>query len=140
MIEHFRKWIANYLLLVLVSALAVFFYIYNPADSAQQRFFLTCFFYKVTGLYCPGCGGQRAVHQLLHGNIVQAADYNLLLVLALPVLLWSAAWYLKNAFSSDKRSFSFLYYPLTVRLLLGTLLLFWLMRNIKVYPFELLAP
>ena len=28
-----------------------------------------CFFKYVTGLPCPGCGLQRAMHQLMHGHI-----------------------------------------------------------------------
>ena len=28
----------------------------------------TCPFHAVTGLWCPGCGGLRAVHDLTHGS------------------------------------------------------------------------
>lgn len=35
-----------------------------------------CAFKKVTGLYCPGCGGTRAVRQLLKGHLWQSfIDY-----------------------------------------------------------------
>lgn len=30
---------------------------------------LPCIFHKLTGLYCPGCGGTRAVYWLLKGNV-----------------------------------------------------------------------
>jgi hypothetical protein len=140
MLDSIRKGIANYLLLVLVPALAAFFYIYDPADSSNQHLFLTCLFHKTTGLYCPGCGGQRAVHQLLHGNIHQAAHYNLLLVLSLPLLVWSGVLYIRNAFAREKRQMLFLYYPLTTRFLLAVILLFWILRNIPFSPFDQLAP
>ncbi len=29
-----------------------------------------CILYSVTGLYCPGCGGTRAIFALLHGQIL----------------------------------------------------------------------
>ncbi len=140
MIDSVRKWIANYLLLVLVPALAAFFYVYDPANSEDKHLFLQCLFYKTTGLYCPGCGGQRAVHQLLHGNLIQAARYNLLLVIFLPLLILGAVIYVRNAFSADKYHWGFLYRPLTTWVLLSLILLFWVLRNLPLYPFGLLAP
>ena len=47
----------------------------------------------MTGLYCPGCGGLRAVHDLAHLRIVDAVSSNawaVLLIVAV-VLAW-AAW------------------------------------------------
>ena len=46
-----------------------------------------CPLYALTGIYCPGCGGLRAVNDLTNGHIGQAASSNLLLVLAIPVAL-----------------------------------------------------
>jgi hypothetical protein len=57
-----------------------------------------CPLYALTGVYCPGCGGLRAVNDLGNGHPGQAASSNLLLVLAIPVILlalgrWTyAAW------------------------------------------------
>ena len=52
-----------------------------------------CPFHAVTGLDCPGCGSMRAVRSLLGGDVTAAAGYNVLLVVALPVLVlgW-ASW------------------------------------------------
>ncbi|MDX3515996.1 DUF2752 domain-containing protein [Streptomyces caniscabiei] len=55
------------------------------ADPAQQGPFPACPFRAVTGLDCPGCGSLRALHQLTHGHVVAAADYNALLLAFLPV-------------------------------------------------------
>jgi hypothetical protein len=47
-----------------------------------------------TGLDCPGCGGLRAVHSLLHGDVTGALDHNafvVLVVLPAAVVLW-ARW------------------------------------------------
>lgn len=40
----------------------------------------SCFFWKVFGLYCPGCGGTRAVDALLHGHILQSLWYHPLVI------------------------------------------------------------
>lgn len=57
-------------------------------DPASSGFFPPCIFLKLTGFECPGCGSTRCLHQLLHGNVKEALDLNLLAVIALPWLLW----------------------------------------------------
>lgn len=46
-----------------------------------------CPFKAITGWDCPGCGGLRAVNDLGHGQLVEAAHSNLLFVSSLPLLL-----------------------------------------------------
>jgi hypothetical protein len=51
----------------------------------------TCPFHAVTGLWCPGCGGLRAVHDLTHGHLALALHENVLVVLLGPSLV---VWWL----------------------------------------------
>ena len=54
-----------------------------------------CPFLALTGAYCPGCGGLRAVHDVLGGDLAGAWAMNPLVVVVLPVLvgLWARwAW------------------------------------------------
>ena len=52
-----------------------------------------CPFRAVTGLDCPLCGGLRAVQDLVRGDLVAAADHNLLFVASLPLLAtWWGVW------------------------------------------------
>src|SRR6476619_1391365 len=46
-----------------------------------------CPFYALTGLYCPGCGGLRAVNDLTNGDLTAAASSNLLFVALIPVIV-----------------------------------------------------
>ena len=62
-------------------------FLYSAFDPADSVFWPKCPFYLLTGLECPGCGSQRAIHSLLNGDPVSAMHYNLLLVLAIPYLL-----------------------------------------------------
>lgn len=48
-----------------------------------------CPFLHLTGWWCPGCGGLRMTHDLLHGDLAAAATDNLFLLVGLPLL---AAW------------------------------------------------
>ena len=77
-------------LVVLVGVGAALF-VFNPAEHA---FYPQCFFHQVTGLQCPGCGGLRAVHQLLHGHWLTALHLNGLAVLSLPVFAGFLWWQL----------------------------------------------
>jgi len=57
----------------------------NPAEHA---IYPACWLYATTGLRCPGCGGLRATHELLHGHLAAAWMLNPLAVLVLPFYAW----------------------------------------------------
>ena len=61
--------------------LSLVFYFYSPAENGLYP---SCVFKNMTGLSCPGCGSQRAFHELLHFNFKEAFAYNALFILALP--------------------------------------------------------
>lgn len=56
-----------------------------------------CPIFALTGMYCPGCGGTRAVYELAHGDVLGALAMNPLVTLAIPViaLLWTR-WLLRG--------------------------------------------
>lgn len=37
---------------------------------------IPCLFHLLTGFYCPGCGGTRAVKYLFHGQIGKSIQYH----------------------------------------------------------------
>mgnify|MGYP002516621687 FL=1 len=52
-----------------------------------------CLFRSLTGLYCPGCGGTRAVRYLLQGEIGRSLWYHPLVgYMAVVIVLESGAW------------------------------------------------
>jgi hypothetical protein len=57
-------------------------------DPARYGFYPRCYFKMLTGWDCPGCGGLRAAHQLLHGHLRAAFSLNPLLFVVVPVLGW----------------------------------------------------
>jgi len=64
--------------------LSVIYYIFDPLGSP---YFPRCPFLVLTGLQCPGCGSQRAIHHLLNFELIAAVKANALVVLFLPYIL-----------------------------------------------------
>lgn len=80
-INSLLRWLrARAVAIAMLLLILAWAFILDPATSGLA---FTCPFHAWTGLYCPGCGGQRAFHALLHGRVLQAADFNLLFVLVL---------------------------------------------------------
>lgn len=79
-----------------VVAVVVFYGFHDPAaDGLAPR----CVFKTLTGYDCPGCGFQRAMHAMLHGDVAAAWRYNAFLFFMLPVgltylgcELWPERW------------------------------------------------
>ena len=74
-------------LAALVVALSVALHLRDPHESGSWGF---CPWLLLTGTYCPGCGGLRAVNDLTRGDLGAAASSNLLFVSAIPLMagLW----------------------------------------------------
>ena len=75
------------LIAIALVALAILYKNYHPG---HYSFFPDCPFLSITGLYCPGCGSQRATHYLLNANLLRAFKLNPLMVLAIPYMALGA--------------------------------------------------
>ena len=59
-------------------------------DLGETSVLPPCPFLAITGLWCPLCGGTRAVDALVAGDVGAALGLTLLVVLAVPIL--AAEW------------------------------------------------
>ena len=107
-------------------------------DPSEESFYPPCPFHRLTGLYCPGCGSLRAIHQLLHGNITAAFGLNPLMVLSLPFLGYCLIS--TCAALVTKRTNAGFIPAFWIWSILVVIILFWVLRNLPIYPFTLLAP
>src|SRR5215213_1802588 len=128
-----RPMLKNFLRITVICALLVIYFFVD----ARKGGFPECPFHSLTGWYCPGCGSQRALSSLLHGNLLEAMHNNILMVLFLPLLLYSIFINLRYA---GRRKMKLWYSLMFVKIVLIAVLCFWFVRNIQHYPFSILAP
>lgn len=83
----------------------------------------------MTGLECPSCGSQRALHFLLHGEWAAALACNPFLVLSIPYVLsvaYACLWPGKTAQSVKRVVLG----RIAVYAYLILFVLWWIVRNI----------
>jgi len=108
-----------------IVGVAILLYFFDPKTSG---FFPPCPSHFLTGFYCPGCGTLRCIHSLVHGEFLLALRYNILTILAFPLLILMTIF--PDKFSSSRFAIG----------LLIVIISFTVLRNIPHYPFDLLAP
>ena len=99
-----------------------------PPGGKYAGWLPKCLFHKMTGLYCPGCGGTRALSSLLHGDLRSSLHNNLLLI---PSGLILALLTVKRSFIPNRYA---------VIAIVAVIVVFTVLRNIPCEPFTLLAP
>jgi hypothetical protein len=118
-----------YIMIVAIALLPLYFFL----DPSLFAFFPKCPFLMLTHLECPGCGSQRAIHQLLNLNLLGALKFNLLLVLFLPILFYHFTLKVISYFTNKEYRFKILYHKLTPYIIFTITLTFWVLRNTSYY-------
>ena len=97
-------------------------------DPNQAGHYPTCPFLAVSGLYCPGCGSLRALHDLAHGDLAGAVARNPLMVVASVGLVVAFVLWVRRLWRGVPRTrvapAALLYGLLTL------VLAFWVLRNV----------
>ena len=118
----------NYFSWVLVIIFLSLYFLFNPSTS---NFFPKCPFHTITGLYCPGCGSQRAIHDMMHLNIFEAINHNALMFFTFTFGI--------GLYMYSKKKFSgLIHHPKSPFIIFGVIFLFGVLRNIDIFHF--LAP
>ncbi len=69
--------------------ICLFLAVVNAASGQWLLHYLPpCVFHTLTGYYCPGCGGSRAVTALLHGHLLRSLYYHPFVVYAAGIGGW----------------------------------------------------
>ena len=90
----------------------------------------SCPWLLMTGTYCPGCGGLRAVSDLTRGSFAAAASANILVVAAVPAcaLLWVRS--LRRRWTGVHSSWRPAVVSVNAAVVAVALLTFWVVRNL----------
>ncbi len=105
----------------------ILLYLINPEQSAYLP---KCPFYTLTGLECPACGTQRALHQLLHFHLKEAFRYNPFLLVSAPYLalfVWTE-WF--DRAGKCRRLYTFCRHRYVLYAYLTLIMLWWIGRNV----------
>ena len=109
-------------------------------DPSASHFFPVCPLYALTGIACPGCGLTRSYHALFHGDIATALHFNALIPLYSLIFGYLFISLVLLAIRGKGLSFS----VFRKRWLLWSVAIlaiaFAVLRNLPIYPFNLLYP
>jgi hypothetical protein len=135
-----RRWLVRTsIALLIASGAAVGLYVLATVPPTDNPFYPKCMSYTVFGLHCPGCGLTRAAHALLNGQVRQSLAYNLWLLPALAYFsLISLRWGWQWAWGLPRKSWKWPTFLVWIGVTL--FLLYGVVRNIPIEPFNWLAP
>jgi len=125
---------------LIVILLGGFFFIYKYNNPSNNSLFVPCPIEYTTGYHCPGCGSQRAIHQLLNFNIMGALRLNSFMVLSLPIIIYGLGITIWNFIFETRYRFNLFYSKVFIYGYFGLAVIYWVLRNLPYYPFNLLAP
>jgi hypothetical protein len=89
--------------------------------------FPPCMFKAITGWNCPGCGGLRMTHDILHGDLPAAVMDNVFLLVGLPLLALWTLWRTRRGRP--------VFTPAVLTVVLGLAVVWTVVRNLPGFPF-----
>jgi hypothetical protein len=114
--------------LAVAGAAAVGLTLLAVVDPNQPGHYPLCPFYALTGMYCPGCGSLRALHDLTHLDVAGAWGMNPLLVVVLPFLAWAwLAWVRREVRGAPRTRLA---HPAWLYALAALIVAYWVLRNV----------
>ena len=115
---------------------AVFLYFHDPRVPGITPI---CIFRRLSGFHCPGCGITRSVYCIMHGWFYEAFDYNPLVMILSPFVLYEFVIELFRRAKMKTPPTLFNRRGVAMVLLI-ILIAYWILRNLPYPPFNFLAP
>lgn len=89
-------------IMVAVFVFSAYFVALYRSYPTPDSHFPKCFFWSLSGWKCPGCGTQRALHLLMHGDVVGSLRMSPCLYFAVSSILlvaFSPRWFCRMWFA-----------------------------------------
>lgn len=138
--EHNADYKAGKIIFILVCLflcfLFVFLLLYHFFDWSFTGKLSSCYVNEVLHLYCPGCGGTRALDYLLHGRLFSSFAAN---PLPVSMLLFFLTYFIPAVYTFLIKRNGNLYYHFHKKLLLILILFnigYFLLRNASLILFH----
>lgn len=94
-----------------------------------------CMFYAVTGIYCPGCGGTRAVISLLKGQVVRSFFYHPIVIYGAVIYIWFMVSHTIEKISHGKWKIGMHYRDIYLWIALGIVVVNVMIKDIALAGF-----
>ncbi|WP_340380820.1 DUF2752 domain-containing protein [Streptomyces sp. SS7] len=112
---------------ILAAVAGAFAYV-GAVDPNEPGHYPVCPLLRVTGLYCPGCGGLRSAHAFVHGDLLTALHANALAVTG--YLLFAVLWTVWVVRAARGRPLRIDLRPVALWSLGASVLVFTVVRNL----------
>lgn len=94
-----------------------------------------CTLHNLTGYYCPGCGGTRAIYALLHGHVLRSLFYHPIVVYTAVFAGWFMLSQTIEKASRGRLAIGMHYRDIYLWIALAIVLLNWLVKNLFLAVF-----
>ena len=117
--------------LLIGGVLLIVFIVYILFDPSQYSFFPRCPTNKYLGILCPGCGSQRALHDLFNLDFVSSFRHNPLMMISIPYILGGYYFETRKSWTIRQRKIRNFFYGLkAIWVVFGLIVLYTIGRNI----------
>lgn len=111
-------------IILVIGIIITIYYLFDP----NSHLFPQCIFYRLTGWQCAGCGSQRMLHALLHGDFASAWHYNAMILILSPIFVTMIiAGLFRNKLS---KLYNIVNSKYAISCILITIVAWWILRNI----------
>lgn len=113
------------------------FFVYRFVPLPYDKLMTPCILHSIFGLYCPGCGGTRAIYALLHGHVLAS-------FICHPLVLYTAGcggWFLISQsierFSRHRIRIGMRFRDIYVWIALGIVVVNFIIKNLLLLAFHI---
>lgn len=119
-----KKWVVGGAL-CMIAGLAVIYYFFDPAQAGWMP---RCLWKVATGTDCPGCGSQRMIHALMHGDFASAWKANAFALCMLPAIVFML--WLEAVRGRHSRLYACVHRPGVIVCFGVVVMGWWILRNV----------